>query len=104
MSQPTITPIAARPRRRRWFSYSLRTLIVFVTLAAIGMAWVAKERSHPQRELQIADDLQSQRVAIEFAGEFDPPSRRFYGGDKPSWLRSARGTSSAQEFDAWLEP
>ena len=41
MSQP-IT--ALRLPRRRWFRFSLRTLIVFVTLAAIGMAWVASER------------------------------------------------------------
>ena len=42
MSQP-IT--ALRLPRRRWFRFSLRTLIVFVTLAAIGMAWVASEQA-----------------------------------------------------------
>jgi hypothetical protein len=34
---------APRPRRR-WLQFSLRTLLVVMLVAALGMAWVARQR------------------------------------------------------------
>ena len=92
MAQPTT---AARPRRRRWFRYSLRTLIVCVTLAAIGMAWVVREREQSRRELEVARELEASGAIVELGGRFDvprtflrPPSQHV---EEQAWWRTALG-------------
>src|ERR1700676_515032 len=32
--------VAARPKGRRWYQFSLRTLLIFVTLAGCGLGWI----------------------------------------------------------------
>ena len=36
--------------RRRWFQYSLRTLLVLMLLACIGMGWIAVKLQQVRRE------------------------------------------------------
>jgi hypothetical protein len=67
---------AILPRRRRWLSFSLRSLFVFITLLAIGLgglSWVITERTQSQRELDIAARLRGVDATVEFAGLFDAP-------------------------------
>ena len=86
MTEPTTAPTAARPRRRRWFSFSLRSLIVFVTLAAIGIGWVASERAQSRRELEIAERLEGDGAAdVWFAGPSDAVGSPFDPPEKESW-------------------
>ena len=56
------TPNAAQPKpRRRWSQYSLRTLLIFVTLAGFGFGWFGlKVREARQQQAAVA--------AIEKAG------------------------------------
>lgn len=41
---------ALPPRKRRWFQYSLRTLLVATLLAAIGLGWAAAELRKIERQ------------------------------------------------------
>src|SRR5579863_8902906 len=70
-------------RLRRWFRFSLRSLFVLVTLAAIGMGWVAYERRQSRREAELAEQLTSsnRHLRIRFLGRFD------HIGDPHSWWR-----------------
>ncbi len=64
-----------RRRRGRWLRFSLRELLVLVTLAAIAPAWWAQENVRSQKEHQIIEELNSMGVycQINYAG--------------PDWLR-----------------
>jgi hypothetical protein len=81
------------PPARRWFSFSLRSLFVLVTLAAIGLAWVAYERTQSARQLQIIEKIKlgSAGVEIEVAGLFDAaePGDLNMPAEQPSWWRRA---------------
>ena len=59
-----------RPRRR-WLVFSLKSLLVFITLLAIVAAWVANERSQSRREMKIAQQFEAEGASITFAGPYD---------------------------------
>jgi hypothetical protein len=84
--------------KRRWLRYSLRTLFVCITLLAIGLAWVARERSESQRQLRIAEQLKTSGAHVEFAGAYDiglldnPPVK------EQSWWRKSLGLLIGQRI------
>lgn len=43
---------------RRWFQYSLRTMLVFVTLSAIAFRWLGVKIQQAKRERQIAEAIE----------------------------------------------
>ncbi|HEY2839975.1 MAG TPA: hypothetical protein VGJ26_12545 [Pirellulales bacterium] len=60
------------PPRRRWFRFSLRTLLFIVIVIAIPLAWIARERRQSSYEEQIADSFSNSGRAInEFGGAYD---------------------------------
>jgi hypothetical protein len=69
MPEPT-TPI--RPRRR-WFRFSLRTLLALVIVVAIPLAWIAKERRQSFYEQQLAEQLREGKhaIAVRLGGALD---------------------------------
>jgi Leucine-rich repeat (LRR) protein len=74
--------------------------MIFVTVVAIGMAWVGSERSQSQRELQVAHELTKGGAAVWFAGRFDIPSKNaFDSSNEQSWWRSALGAMLGQRVD-----
>src|SRR5579863_7969434 len=80
--------------RRRWTSYSLRSLLVLVAVVAIGMAWVAYERRQSQREAEIAEQLEALGASVQFGGVFDPAQpdvRNEPSKDQSWWRRSLSG-------------
>ncbi|HEY2838599.1 MAG TPA: hypothetical protein VGJ26_05605, partial [Pirellulales bacterium] len=57
---------------RRWFRFRLRTLLAFIALVAIPLAWIANERLKSAYEKQVANDLQEEGSAfIDLEGPFD---------------------------------
>jgi len=62
----------ATASKRRWFRFSLRTMLTLVIVVAIPVAWIAKERRQSQYEHQIAEQLLKQGFEIvRFGGPFD---------------------------------
>lgn len=70
-------------RRRRWLSFNLRTLLVFVTVAAIVIAWIARERSDSRRQLESAARLSVRRTNINYMDGWGSPI--IYDLDQVGW-------------------
>ena len=72
--------------RRRWFQYSLRTLLVLMLLVCIGMGWLAVKMQRVRREREAV-------AAIERLGGWcvygDPDSAEESRGR--AWLRKLLG-------------
>jgi hypothetical protein len=90
--------VEAHPKRRprRFFQFSLRTLLVFVLLVSIGMSWlgVKLDRARRQREAVIAVGRWGGSVAYSDGGgfytdaRFDAPGWRW---STPMWMRDLLG-------------
>ena len=77
-----------RLKPRRWFSFCLPTLLLFVVIVAIPLAWVAKERRQSFREHQIADELCGQGFpSILFGGPYDSWSGPWQPQHPQVWWR-----------------
>jgi hypothetical protein len=85
----------AEPKRKRhWYQFSLRTLLIFTLVLAIACAFLARRVGLKRRERQAVE-------AIVKAGgqvQFDYQRGKFVGGNfpaisppGPAWLRSALG-------------
>ncbi len=82
----------------RWNSwiprFSIRAMLVGLTLIGFGLAWVASERRQSQREQEIARHFQTSSRAPEhsvwFGGPWDPP--HFFPADPEpaAWRATAR--------------
>jgi hypothetical protein len=51
-------PKAERPKRkRRWLQFSLRTLLIFTMICAIGCAWLAHKIERKRKEREAAEAI-----------------------------------------------
>ncbi len=61
-----------RPEKRRWFQFSLRTLLVFVTLCAILCSWVGEGIRQAEREKTAERAISPLGAHVQFnLGELD---------------------------------
>jgi hypothetical protein len=71
-------------RRRRWFQFSLRTLLVFVLLVSIGMSWFAvkMQRARKQKEaVEVIERLGGRVEYTEYSVSGSDWRRRLLGDD-----------------------
>jgi hypothetical protein len=85
---PTEPPRADPPKRkRRWFQFSLRTLLVFTMALAVACGWLGKriEQKREEREAVEAIVKSGGYAQYDYQGETDgePPG--------PNWLRKLLG-------------
>ena len=71
---------------------------MFVTLAAIGMAWVASERRQSEYELQIAKQLEATGATVLLGNPFVEWRRLDQTAEQPTGLRAAWGNLLGQRI------
>ena len=59
------------PKRLRWFQYSLRTLLLVVLLASIGMSWVAVRVQGARRQKAAVEAIKKLGGWVIYDWEFD---------------------------------
>src|ERR1700676_41808 len=92
--EPAPTTSAAQPKsRRRWYQYSLQTLLIFVTLAGCGFGWLGlKVRKARQQQAAVAA-IQKLGGVVYYDYQFDSDAA-FVGNAAPhgaEWLHSLLG-------------
>ena len=70
---------APKPKLR-WFQFSLRTLLVFVTLCAIASSWLAVKLQEAKRERETETAIEKSDGTVQWS---EPPG--------PQWLRTFLG-------------
>jgi hypothetical protein len=88
------TPHAAKPKaRRRWLSFSLRTLLIFVTLAGCGFGWLGLKFQEARRQQAIVAAIEKLDGWVQYDYQLD--SQGDYKPNAtppgPAWLHSLLG-------------
>ncbi len=87
------------PRRlRRWFQYSLRTLLLFVLLVSIGMSWFAVKMQQAKKQREAVEVIRRAGGMViydyHYGGLPKPPNYIDMSGKQasgPAWLRRVLG-------------
>ncbi len=89
-----------RTRRRRWFQFSLRTLLVFVVVCAIPCAWLGSKIERKRKERGAVKAI----VALHGTVRYDYQSGALPDGPRaepfgPAWLRRLLGENFFSEVE-----
>jgi internalin A len=81
-------------RKRRWFQYSLRSVLIFTVICAVAAGWLGKtiERKRQEREAVAAIIKSGGRVWYDYQIEHAEPRG-------PKWLRNLFGENLFSEVD-----
>jgi hypothetical protein len=85
-------------RKRRWFQFRLRTLMIFTLICAIPCAWLGRKIDKKRREREAVDVIQRLGGYVQYEYQSMPggPPRQPPG---PEWLRSLLGEDFFNEVD-----
>lgn len=86
---PEVNPIT----RRSWLRFSLRTLLVATSIAALGAYWLHRRMKAAVEQAEAIQQLQSVGINIHYRHEWDFVKNRFSGSPPPGgkFLRSILG-------------
>lgn len=65
--------------RRRWFQFSIRTLLLIMVLASIGMSWIAVQMQKARRQKEAVKALEMGGARVEYEDPLHPVFRRVIG-------------------------
>ena len=100
-------PTKAEPpkRLRRWFQFSLRTLMIFMAVVALACGWLATKIEKKRRERQAVELVLSKggQVGFDYQRWKMPAGHTGYKGNVeppgPAWLRSILGENFFSEAE-----
>lgn len=84
-------PDSHRPKRRfRWFRYSLRTLMLFVTACALACSWLAVKLKEAKRQHKAVEAIQKAGGQVHYDYQLDASGKEIAGAKPhtPVWLRN----------------
>ena len=82
--------IDAPKPKRRWYQYSLRTLLIFVTLSAIPCSWFAVKMQQARRQRAAVEAIRKLKGIVVYDHEYDREAT-YSGPPGPTWLRKLVG-------------
>ncbi len=94
-------PNKAEPpkRKRRWYQFSLRTLLIVTVLCAIPCAWLGRKIERKRREREAVESITKDGWSVIYDSQIDPKGNQ-YSSDKPrgpGWLRTVLGENFFSE-------
>ena len=81
-------------RKRRWFQFSLRTLLIFTAIAAVAVGWLGKRMEQKRNEREAMEALVKLGCYVEYDYEMEDPNAKPPG---PDWLRDVLGENFFSE-------
>jgi hypothetical protein len=72
----------------RWFQYSLRSLLLFMLVASLGMSWVAVRMKRTRQQDEAVEEIKKLGGFVQYDYEAYHPGAEPSG---PAWLRSLLG-------------
>jgi hypothetical protein len=102
----TEPPKADPPKRkRRWFQFSLRSLLTFTAIGAVGCGWVARKMEHKRREQDAVEAIRKAGgvVAYDYQLDSDLELIADLQPTGPKWLQDLFGENYFDEvaFVEW---
>jgi HEAT repeat protein/Leucine-rich repeat (LRR) protein len=90
MSQRSVANCALR---RRWFQFSLRTLLLFVTAASVGLGWFGSKVYHARERQAAIALLKAHGISIAYDSYDDETeqTKAAAAAPEPTWLRNLLG-------------
>jgi hypothetical protein len=89
-------------RKRRWFQFSLRSLLVFTLIVAIPCAWLAREIERKRHEREAAETIVKLHGDVWYSDQLIVPSGQTPGVHNPAgpaWLREIMGQNFFDEIE-----
>jgi hypothetical protein len=85
--------MTASRRKLRWFQFSLRTLLVFVTLVALACSWLAVKMKQEKRQREAVAAIQKLGGHVEYDWQRDANGNPLPDPQPPgpAWLRRVLG-------------
>ena len=81
------------PPKRRWYQYSLRTLLIFMTVAACGFGWLGVKVRQARRQKEAVDRFEALGGGVIYDYEIDVEFRWIADAKPPGpiWLHRVLG-------------
>jgi hypothetical protein len=77
----------------RWYQFRLRTLLLFVLVASVGMSWFAVKLNQARRQRAIVEKIESMGGQVKYDFQYDPSGKNIDDAKPfaPFWLENLLG-------------
>jgi hypothetical protein len=92
-NSPIVDQPAEPKSKRRWFQYSLRTLLIFVTLCAVACSWFGIKLQQARKQRHAVEELKKFGYHVVYDRELVEDGRLFLQkkSKAPQWLQNLLG-------------